>query len=297
MTILATAAKKTPDADGLYRAYTTAEVKDAKDADRTVEHAITVRIVDRDGDVVEPTGMRAEAYRRNPIVLFGHNPWKFPVGKNISLDVRGDRVIAKTKFAGLAQHNEEAETAYRLVRDGFLRGWSIGFKPITMSQDRALPDQDGIWFKEWELMEYSLVPIPSNPQALTQRAKAYGEAALAALRLEAPSDMEMVKSLIGEAFDRAAPHLWTPPRPVRPPVPPPDLELISLAWDLARVRAHLSCQAGQFFFYDAGSRQAYERRLDRSITRVLGTIAQKQAARRALAVAIQDAVNYPRTVL
>jgi HK97 family phage prohead protease len=150
------------------------DILKADDSKRTIEHIITKRVVDRAGDVVEPRGGRFDAYKKNPVVLFGHDSWNFPVGRNLSLTPSDTEIAAVTQFAGLDQAHPEAETAYRLARDGFLKAWSIGFMPITWSEDKALPHQDGWWFKEWELYEYSLVPIPANPDAVTSFAKAYG---------------------------------------------------------------------------------------------------------------------------
>jgi HK97 family phage prohead protease len=150
------------------------KVLEAKDSERTIVHVITSRIVDRDGDVIEPMGGRLDNYRKNPVVLFGHEWYGLPVARNLELDVQKDQIIALTQFAGLNQASDEAEQIYRLVRDGFLPATSIGFLPITWSEDKALPSQDGWWFKEWELFEYSVVSIPANPDALMRMIKAYG---------------------------------------------------------------------------------------------------------------------------
>ncbi len=149
------------------------EIRQSNDETRTMIHVITSRSVDRYGDVVEPRGGRLENFKKNPVVLFGHRDWNFPIGRNRGLEVSDIEVVATTEFAGLEQSHADAETAYRLARDGFLKAWSIGFMPITWSEDEALPGQDGWWFKEWELMEYSLVPIPANPDAIMSLSKAF----------------------------------------------------------------------------------------------------------------------------
>src|SRR5205809_620098 len=48
-----------------------------------------------------------------------------------------------------------------------LRGWSIGFIPIKATRLPGPNGRSGLWVSEWDLMEYSAVPIPENPQALT----------------------------------------------------------------------------------------------------------------------------------
>ena len=81
--------------------------------------------------MIEPRGVRVDNFQKNPIVLFGHDSWAFPVGKNLALEVSDQAITALTQFAGDAQAHPQAETAYRLARDGFLKAWSIGFMPIT----------------------------------------------------------------------------------------------------------------------------------------------------------------------
>lgn len=166
--------RRQPKQGSAIHKYIVSEIRSVNDQARTIEHVITARVVDRDGDVIEPRGVRSENFMKNPVTLFGHDSWSFPIGRCLSLDVSSDKIIAVTQFAGLDQASPEAEQAYRLNRDGFLRAWSIGFMPITWSEDKALPGQDGWWFKESELYEYSNVCIPSNPEALSRFAKAYG---------------------------------------------------------------------------------------------------------------------------
>src|SRR5262249_21713947 len=61
-----------------------------------------------------------------------------------------------------------AEDLFRLYEQGVLRAWSIGFVPRKTS---ALPDggsgRRGLRVEEWDLLEYSAVPVPENPVALT----------------------------------------------------------------------------------------------------------------------------------
>jgi hypothetical protein len=123
---------------------------------------------DRAGDVVVPTGLRnLDEYLMNPVVLWAHNRTQFPpVGLCEWVDVQPRRVVAETRFA---QGVPFAEDIFRLYEQGVLRGWSIGFVP---RRARRLPQTKanapgGLWVSEWDLLEYSAVPIPENPGALT----------------------------------------------------------------------------------------------------------------------------------
>ena len=129
----------------------------------TVRSVITTGQPDRAGDVVVPTGLtNAEAYLiDNPVVLWAHSRTTVPpIGRCDWLDVQPHRVVAQTTFArGVAF----AEDVFRLYELGVLRGWSIGFIPRVADRRPGA----GLLVKQWELLEYSAVPIPENPGALT----------------------------------------------------------------------------------------------------------------------------------
>jgi phage head maturation protease len=132
-----------------------------------IRSVITTIDPDRAGDVVVPTGLRnAEEYLMNPVVLWAHNRSQFPpIGTCEWLDVQPRRVVAETRFA---QDVPFAEDIFRLYEQGVLRGWSIGFVPRkakrVLQRGREAP---GLRVEEWDLLEYSAVPIPENPGALT----------------------------------------------------------------------------------------------------------------------------------
>ena len=148
-------------------------IKGINDAARTVEHVITARVVDSEGDVVIPRGGRFDNYLKNPVVFFNHKSVTDPpIGKCLALDVSDDEIVATTKFAGDDQAHPQAETVWRLYRDGFLRAFSIGFAIEGIGSER-LPGQRGRTISKWELFEYSAVGVPANPAALLRAAKAY----------------------------------------------------------------------------------------------------------------------------
>lgn len=144
------------------------------DVDRrrmSVRSVITTVDPDRAGDVVIPTGLRnVEEYLLNPVVLWAHNRTQFPpIGMCEWLDVQPRRIVAETRFA---QGLPFAEDIFRLYEQGVLRGWSIGFVPRKAHRRPAVEasahtPSRGLRVEEWDLLEYSAVPIPENPAALT----------------------------------------------------------------------------------------------------------------------------------
>ena len=131
--------------------------------ERSITSYVSKSNVDRGGDIVLPSGLDDKNYRKNPIVLFNHN-YDAPVGKNLWLKKEKDGVLAKTQFAKTLF----ADDIFQLVKEGVLSAYSIGFIPQTWEWD----DKEQIMtFKEWELLEYSVVSVPMNPEAVNESLK------------------------------------------------------------------------------------------------------------------------------
>lgn len=142
---------------------------------------------DRDGDIMVPQGCKKTLadYERNPVVFFGHRSGGLPIARTIGLEVRDDfGIYAEAKFHC---ETKESEDVFRLVECGELRCASIGFFP-TLGELLEPTDDSGLaknqmlfqnWycfkFTEWNLVEWSVVGIPSNPDCLAVRlAKGFG---------------------------------------------------------------------------------------------------------------------------
>lgn len=148
-----------------------AEVRDFNDEEYTITSAITTGGIDRVYSIVNPAGGRFEQYNKlGSPVFFNHNWDNLPIGRNLWIKVEGDKVIAKTKFLvdyyKSEEYNAFIRDLYELYKDGVLRGWSIGFRPLKW-HDEEIDGKMIRVFDEWELLEYSAVTIPANPEALT----------------------------------------------------------------------------------------------------------------------------------
>ena len=151
------------------------EIKRIDARARMVEHVISSNAVDRDGEVLLPKGCQYEMYlQMNPVVFFNHGQRDLPIAKCVGIDIAGDKIMAATQFAGMEQMHERAETIFLLYRDGFLKSWSVGLQPKVVSRDMVAQGQTGRTIVEWELLEYSGVGIPSNPEAVVRMCKAAG---------------------------------------------------------------------------------------------------------------------------
>lgn len=130
--------------------------------DRAVRFVVSTGGVDRDNDTIAPSGWRLDAYRRNAVVLWAHNYDQLPIARCTSIGVENATLIAVAEFppAGLYQF---ADVVLGMLRAGFLSAVSVGFRPV-----RAVPSPDrrGTDYAEAELLEFSVVPVPANADAL-----------------------------------------------------------------------------------------------------------------------------------
>lgn len=142
------------------------ETKSVNEKERIVEHFITMEVVDRDNEIIRVDGIDLENYKKNPVVLWAHgydfNRGMVPIGKNLKLS-KVDTEDQKGIYA-LTQFYDDAfsENIFKMYKDGFLKTWSIGF---ISKQDRITDDDGHGIFPMTELLEYSSVPIPANPEA------------------------------------------------------------------------------------------------------------------------------------
>jgi HK97 family phage prohead protease len=129
---------------------------------RQVRFVISTGAVDRDRDVIDPQGWQLDNYRKNPVVLWAHNSWDLPIARTLEMGVSGDQLTATAEFAG-ADVYPFADTVYQLLKGGYLRATSVGFRPLTYNYNDA---RGGIDFSTQELLEFSVCPVPANPQCL-----------------------------------------------------------------------------------------------------------------------------------
>jgi len=133
---------------------------------------ISTASTDRDGDVVVPEGClkRIKTYQANPIVLFDHGAFPLPIGlsedpvtKTCTVNVQPDRITGRVFF-----HCKTLESSQvcSLVAAKVLRGASIGYKGIKGKPINPQKKNGGTLFEEWELVEWSVVPVPCNQDAL-----------------------------------------------------------------------------------------------------------------------------------
>ena len=125
---------------------------------------ITTPSLDRDRDRVMPLGGKLDAYRKNPIVQWGHQysePWQ-TIGKTTDINVTSDGIDVMFELRDPVNAMDPMHIVRQLWSERLINTASIGFRPLE-----AKPNDDGgLDFTSWELFEWSLVPIPANRDAV-----------------------------------------------------------------------------------------------------------------------------------
>lgn len=140
---------------------------------RALRFTISTPTIDREQDRIALAGWDLANFRRNPVVLWGHDATRLPIGRAFDLRIEDAALKASVEFIPVEtpEGGQFAESVYRLARQGFLGATSVGFRPIkwdyTSDKTRGADDWfPGIDFEEQELVELSIVTVPANPEAL-----------------------------------------------------------------------------------------------------------------------------------
>jgi HK97 family phage prohead protease len=159
-----------PDVQSLSACLAISDVESKEDGGtKSYTFTISTSVIDRDRDVIAVDGWHTDAYMAaGGPVLFGHGydaNGTLPIGK--ATKVWATKGALKASMVFLAG-DPFAERVQRAVDFGALRATSVGFRPYP---GRAAwnEERNGIDFLEQELLEFSIVPVPANPEALREK--------------------------------------------------------------------------------------------------------------------------------
>lgn len=113
--------------------------------------------VDRHGEVIKQDGWDLKNYLLNPVILWGHDYWKMPIGKATRIYVEDKKLIVEGVWAS-EKANPEAEQIRNLYLEGMINTVSVGF---------IAKEYEGNVITKAELLEISLVTVPANQEALS----------------------------------------------------------------------------------------------------------------------------------
>ena len=115
-----------------------------------------------DGRPINLRTMNFERYRKNPVVLFAHDRYdNVPVGRTISIN-RDSAGLITVEFEFLSG-DSFAQRVKNAWDKGFLRAASISARPLMEKDDTGMASREEV---KWEMTEWSIVPIPADPDAV-----------------------------------------------------------------------------------------------------------------------------------
>jgi HK97 family phage prohead protease len=170
---------ETPVWSGVVRRSLDIECRAVNEEERSIEVVASTDSLDSHGDIVEQT-FNLKRYKKNPVVLWMHNAFGMfdgstaddflPIGRAEDVKIEGGKLTAKIVFVSGDGPESVAEKVWRRVQQRVLRAVSIGFRPGKITEEKR---DGGTVFRlaENELFEISVVPIPSNPDAVAKVAE------------------------------------------------------------------------------------------------------------------------------
>jgi HK97 family phage prohead protease len=171
---------------------------------RQVRFTISTDSIDREGDTIALGGWNLSAFMQNPVVLWGHNASELPIGRAAAIGIEGGELRAVVDFvpADMPAVGEKAEAVLRMCREGFLSATSVGFRPTDFRYAEERMKEDDWWapidFLQQELLEFSIVSIPANPEALIDPSER------AAVHLDVTADLTAVAQAAAVTPERIA---------------------------------------------------------------------------------------------
>jgi len=144
---------------------------------RIRQYTVSDETVDRYGDIVRAKGIKLDNYMKNPVMQFAHDYAMPPIG--ISIKTWYDKESNSLKAYALflderVDSTGRADLIFRFVRSNGMRACSIGFDPLEFNNPATEAErsklglgQFGVEYLSADMLEFSPVPLPANPNCLS----------------------------------------------------------------------------------------------------------------------------------
>jgi len=152
----------------IYKILENVEVK--KVGERQYEFTASTADMDRDGEVIDVEGWDLRNFKKNPVIMYAHAYNTLPIGKATHIGIKDGKLKNTVEFPPEGTY-EFADIVERLVNTGYLKTESVGFIPRKWEDGDGGEKTPRRTYTKQELLEISIVPIPSNPNALMNAVK------------------------------------------------------------------------------------------------------------------------------
>ena len=154
--------------DTIYKILENVEVK--KVGERQYEFTASTADMDRDGEIIDVEGWDLKNFRKNPVIMYAHAYNTLPIGKATHIGIKEGKLKNTIEFPPEGTY-EFADIVERLVNTGYLKAESVGFIPKKWEDGDGGEKTPRRTYTKQELLEISIVPIPSNSNALMNAVK------------------------------------------------------------------------------------------------------------------------------
>lgn len=134
--------------------------------------------VDSYGDIIMQNGWDLkDRFKNNPAIMWSHDYYSPNIGSGLKAKIdRGEssKLLIDVLFMD-ADIYPFADTAFKMVDSGFLKGGSVGFIPTKITEISDDEERSalglgkwGVVFEKQTLLEFSVTPLGANKNALVQ---------------------------------------------------------------------------------------------------------------------------------
>ncbi len=165
--------------DKVLRTYCPLQLRETGTDSRKRQFVISTESKDRHGTVIPLSAWNLDNYNRNGIVAWSHETSGSFMGTPLDPDNilgsgrawKEDGVLMGEVDFETKETNALADKILRKIDAGTLRAASVGFAARAGHWGKRADDEDPdtFYFDDVDLMEFSIVPIPSNPEAVIAR--------------------------------------------------------------------------------------------------------------------------------
>jgi len=139
--------------------------KASKLSEGEVEFVVSTGDIDSHGERINVDGIDFSDFKKNPVILWGHDGFNLPIAKATKIWKEGGKLMSRAKFY---LKDDFARKVYEYIMDGYLNAVSIG----GMVEEWG---SDGMTISKLKMKEYSVVSIPANQNALVAAKSLSGE--------------------------------------------------------------------------------------------------------------------------
>ncbi|MFA4900936.1 MAG: HK97 family phage prohead protease [Brevundimonas sp.] len=181
------------------------DTREVDEATRTIRGAVASdETEDSHGSILKAAGWKLDRYNKNPVLIWAHKTGGYDDVEPEDLlgttttTIDGTRLMTDLHFS-TEEVNPKAERVFRQMKSKALKGISVGFVPLKYrweKRDGASSADEILIIDEAELVEVSVVPIPSNPNTLANQMRSFESRMRESIK-------DTVKTLVDEALASA----------------------------------------------------------------------------------------------